>query len=316
MKQLVKYECSVCGSNRFKTLRHIRLKREKTPVSVCTNCGVICLNPRMSEQDYARYYASQYYGEYQAHPVSVPDTDNTTAAQIRAAEISDDLGPWLNKSTKILEIGCGPGPNLIELKRRGNDDLTGLEPSLECCEIVRSNGIRCVNGVLSDIDRSSAELGNADLVILSHMLEHFVDPANSLKQISDLLSDDGLLYILVPNVYENDYRRQFTTPHTFYFSTETLDRILRKSGFMTQQVFTGRPREMAVLARKQGAPTTCPVDDAEYLRAIDFLQIGQLKTNVIYVSAWLEWSLSILAKSVFPAVAYRFIRDQYRKRIN
>ena len=313
MNTLVKYACSVCGLDQFKKLRYQRFERQGLYVSVCNNCGVICLNPRMSENDYALYYKNQYYGQYQPHPEKDPEPVSDGS---RAVQISDDLRPWLRDSTKVLEIGCGPGKNLIELKTRGFAKVVGLEPSLECCEIVRSHGIPCVNGVLSDGDGISGEFGFFDILILSHMVEHFVDPGIALRRMRDLLVDDGSLYIIVPDVYKCDYRRQFTIPHTFYFSVNTLQSLLLNNGFTVRQVFTDRPSEIALLASKGELVNnvTTAIDNDEYRKAATFLKMDGYKHRIAYVRDSIEWQMSRLIRFTTPAVVYKYIRAHYRKK--
>lgn len=311
MKPLVKFACSVCGLDQFTKLRDHRLETLGLYVSVCKNCGVVCLNPRMNDQDYADYYTTEYYGQYQPHPKRQP---SPTSGSDRAIQIGNDLQPWLQNSTRVLEVGCGPGGNLIELKNRGITELTGLEPSVECSEILQSHGIQCLNGVLSDVDILDTA-GPFDVLILSHMLEHFVDPASALRRIRNLLADDGLLYILVPNIYDGDYRRQFTVPHTFYFSPNTLQFLLYNSGFAIQQQFTDRSPEIALLASKRNLDDEdkVQVSESEYKTAQIFLQGYSLKHNITYVVRMIEWRISRLIKLATPGFVYRFLRDHYHK---
>ncbi|MGB1103629.1 MAG: class I SAM-dependent methyltransferase [Crocinitomicaceae bacterium] len=60
-----------------------------------------------------------------------------------------------------------------------------------------------------------------DLIIMRHVLEHFLDPLTVLKRIREVLSEDGVLYIAVPNNLNptQDLEKVwFRVVHTYYFN--------------------------------------------------------------------------------------------------
>jgi SAM-dependent methyltransferase len=84
--------------------------------------------------------------------------------------------------TRTLEIGCGDGALLCELRRRGfGGRLEGLEITRAAVEIAR--GREEIDRVeLYDGARLPAEEGAYELGILSHVLEHVPDPAALLAE--------------------------------------------------------------------------------------------------------------------------------------
>jgi SAM-dependent methyltransferase len=231
----------------------------------------------MSEEEQKIYYKTQYYGEYQPKP----SPEQERIEDPRGAKIRDDIFPYIEKSSAVLEIGCGTGENLMALRNRGFSNLTGLDPSPDCCSIVRSYGINCISSTLLSYALDSKNHNVFDLIILSHMLEHFVEPDASLRLIRNLLRENALVYILVPNLYGytgQDPCSQFTLPHTFYFSINTLKALLSNNGFVLEQRFSSNEDEIAVLARKP-IKTDIPKNvENEYDRAIKYLK------NKIYIN--------------------------------
>ena len=128
---------------------------------------------------------------------------------------------------------------------------------------------------------------------------------------------DGLVYILVPNVYEGHYQQQFTIPHTFYFSLNTLQLLLRNSGFEVQQILADRSPELALIASKQqlGERAILDMDNTEFRMATEYLRINSNIQLFLYAIQSIEWQFARLVKFVAPPVIYRFIHTQYRKRI-
>ena len=269
-----RFKCSVCGENRFKKLKWYNgWFSFILGVSICKKCGTVCLNPRMNEQDYEEYYRSQYYGNYQPKPIC-SETINS-----KGNKIFRHILPYIKKESTILEIGCGPGGNLITLKNEGFHNIMGLEPSLECCLILNEYGIDCKNSGLLNYVNSSP--GIFDSIILSGVLEHFVEPDKSLILIRDLLKEDGLIYISVPNIYGfigKCTHDLFTIPHTFYFSVSTLERLLTNSGFEIIECFKGKENEISLIAKKKKMNETLKSNSSheEYIQVLKYLKSDRL----------------------------------------
>lgn len=77
-----------------------------------------------------------------------------------------------------------------------------------------------------------------DLIILSHVFEHFLDIEKELSVIQELLAPDGLLYIEVPGLkllehgeYEGDFLACLQNAHVRIFSLGTLSNVMKKYGF-------------------------------------------------------------------------------------
>ena len=82
-----------------------------------------------------------------------------------------------------------------------------------------------------------------DLVILSHVLEHVVNPVAFLKKIRSHLADEGLLYIEVPSLegvldgkYYYDLARYFQNAHVSHFSSDSLENVMGIAGFKGLQI--------------------------------------------------------------------------------
>jgi SAM-dependent methyltransferase len=84
----------------------------------------------------------------------------------------------------VLDVGCGDGALLCELRRRGfSERLVGVEIAPAAVEIAR--GREEIDAVgLYDGRRLPAEDGTYDLGILSHVLEHVPDPVALLAEVA------------------------------------------------------------------------------------------------------------------------------------
>jgi 2-polyprenyl-3-methyl-5-hydroxy-6-metoxy-1,4-benzoquinol methylase len=82
---------------------------------------------------------------------------------------------------------------------------------------------------------------NYDLVIMRHVLEHFRDPAEEMRKIHDVLSEDGAVYVAVPDMMRPKRPLDgywFRPVHLYYFSEQTLVTVAARAGL--EVVILGR----------------------------------------------------------------------------
>ena len=307
------FKCSICGGTRFKRICVLGLYSYKQTVSVCEYCGVICLNPRWDEKKYDEYYQTKYWGEYQ--PAVVVDGELSDAKDPRGLKIFNDLQQFLERDAKIIEVGCGEGDNLAVFKSNGYNHLTGLELSLDCCRKLRRRGIVCINKSLTSYILDSNPFEEFDCVILSHMIEHFVEPEKALTMISRLLKPTGVLYVLVPNFYGSSKPySQFTTPHTFYFGKASLEMLLNNCGFIVDRHFESPGDEIALVARKADKSLSATTSNAaEYKRVLSHLKKDRMEILRITIEDLLRGILGILIKMGLRENTYLTIRSRLRQ---
>jgi len=96
-------------------------------------------------------------------------------------------------------------------------ESVGVEPGDVFREYSIENGTKTFAD-LSDVD------GTFDLITMAHVLEHFTDPLDRLRTVSDLLEDDGVLFVEVPYM-------SVAHSHPLMFNKTTLEKLLNKAGF-------------------------------------------------------------------------------------
>lgn len=123
----------------------------------------------------------------------------------------------------ILEVGVGPGWNLVQLpaRRRVGQDVT-----LAYAERLRCLGVEFV----SELSQLSGQ--QFDLVILSHVMEHLLEPAKMLTSLSALLKPRAELLVIVP--LEPPTHRlspRDNNHHLFSWNVQTLNGFLSACGY-------------------------------------------------------------------------------------
>lgn len=148
-----------------------------------------------------------------------------------------------NKTTRVLDIGCGAGDNarLVAATGRTVDGITLSESEAEAarqvCRKVLVHDLEC--GLPPQVDTPY------DAVICSHVLEHLRWPDRLLNEISELLRpSEGVLLVALPNVlfYKNRWRLMkgyfdyeesglMDASHFRWFTYASSRRLLESCGF-------------------------------------------------------------------------------------
>lgn len=129
----------------------------------------------------------------------------------------------------ILEVGAASGYNLslYQCKRR-----IGIEPSALNCKLAKKNyGIEMFNGMWEEFFSSDAK-ENFDLIFMSHVLEHIVNPMQFIKECASICN--RYMFIEVPcfdiKFLEEPYG-MFCEEHVNYFNIQSLWTLMKKAGF-------------------------------------------------------------------------------------
>ena len=256
MKDWYKYEevnCNLCNEEEKESLSDKGQFNLPTHVVLCKNCGLAYLSPRWNKNAYEDFYENEYDKYYR--PKKLEDNE----VEFRYARpIIERINGFLQKSDKlnILDIGSGDG-SLIKLieKCYHGANLYAIEPSSNAKEILWDKKIKYLGSdVESDWDTNYHS--TFDFVIMRHVLEHFSDPHQVLLKVRQVLKENAIVYIAVPDNYNPSSNLKgswFRVVHTYYFNSDTLNSMLLKSGFKIEYIGNGNknnPHELFAIAKK------------------------------------------------------------------
>lgn len=173
-------QCEVCGGSGCIVVD------ARLSLNQCTRCGFLFRSPRPEPDLIASYY-SQYdqYDDWLAHEAE------RDRLWMRRLSIVKRYG----RKGRLLDVGAGIGQFLKFA--RGSFDVEGTEVSSRAIEIAKSKyGLNIRQGTIETIDFGGQRF---DVITVFHVLEHVVSPRALLLRCRELLPNEGLLVIAVPN---------------------------------------------------------------------------------------------------------------------
>ena len=248
--------CNLCNENKYETVSSIGQFGLPAHVVVCRTCGLTYLNPRWTKQRYLDFYVNEYDNYYRPNiNTALIETGEPILARLKSLKSADPEFSF-SEPKKILDIGSGAGANLNFFKRIYPDsELSAIEPSDNAVRILQKNQVEILS---RDIDSNWQEQRKSqfDLIIMRHVLEHFSNPVETLTKVRESLSENGVLYIGVPNNMKPKGDLEafwFRAVHTYYYSSDTLRGLLCKSGMSPIQICEGdhfSPNELFAFVKK------------------------------------------------------------------
>ena len=154
----------------------------------------------------------------------------------------------IKKNDKILDCGCGAGDNARHLLEKGAI-VTGITISKAEKEVAKKfcKEVHLAN-LETGIPKEVSEKFN--FIIMSHILEHLVNPINLLNDSKNLLEKNGKLIIALPNflIYYNRLKIlkgnfNYTNggimdeTHVRFYSPKLVKDLIINNGFLIERIY-------------------------------------------------------------------------------
>ena len=190
----------------------------------CRQCGFLFADTPATQSQYDLHY--QNFSKYEDLEIGsgtgTLDYDNERLEQ--TAQTIDNF--LKSKNVKILDIGSGNGGLLAKLRAKGYSELYALDPADNCVKYMLDNNITAVRGSILDDPIVMFDGETFDVIILSHVLEHIKDLRQAFINVSQLIAEDGAVYIEVPDATR--YKDFFMVPY-YYFDIEHINHFSQRT---------------------------------------------------------------------------------------
>lgn len=251
--------CNLCGSDRLARVTERDRYGYPASASVCEDCSLVFLDPRMDADGYAEFYAKWYrpivsaYHGREISAATLPDDQRRYAASLR-----DWLGEALagRAVRSLLDVGGSTGIVAAALRDRFGAEATVLDPSPEELEVAAALGLRTAAGFVEDYAPPAG--ARFDLVALCQTADHLLDVASALAKIRELVADDGLFFVdIVDALAVADAKgglvEAIKVDHPYYFSDATIRAALARAGFRVVATRPAADQHLDYLCAPQAA---------------------------------------------------------------
>lgn len=232
--------CIVCGAITSEVLAGVRDTRFGVPGSYaifrCSACGLEQIYPRPLPDDLKRLYEAYYnFGGERGTKYTRWRESFFSSWPYRWWLAVDGDGSFHARkgSGRLLDIGCNEGRGLKIYGRNGFHP-EGLELNPRAAEVARAAGFTVHEALLEDFYPTAAY----DVVVLSNVLEHSLDPKRMLLDVARILKPGGQVWISCPNsrswqrtVFGRSWINWHVPFHIVHFSSPTLQHLLTNAGF-------------------------------------------------------------------------------------
>ena len=159
-----------------------------------------------------------------------------------------------NPAARLLEVGCGNGRTASVMKAEGK---CGWCCGIELCEEPAAEArTRLDQVIVGNIERLELDLAEKsfDILILSEVLEHLVDPGTVLQKLRRFLKPGAIILAGSPNVCHHSVVRMMLAgrwqyeskgimdaTHLRWFTAGTYRELFENNGYMVDHVGPANP---------------------------------------------------------------------------
>jgi 2-polyprenyl-3-methyl-5-hydroxy-6-metoxy-1,4-benzoquinol methylase len=146
-----------------------------------------------------------------------------------------------------LDVGCAEG-DLGAAALRDGWAVSGVEPASWARQKAAGRGLRTF-ATLDDV------AGSYGLITMFHVLEHMIDPLSALSRAREVIAEDGLLVVELPQwgslgrrVRRSQWAQLKPPEHINFFNARSLSYALRAAGWQVARCVTIQERPFALAA--------------------------------------------------------------------
>ena len=219
-------KCYLCNSNKNFNRPGLVRDNKKLKILECVECGLVYLSS-------IKHIKETHYKESGMHSRKKPDIKSWLKSTH-----SDDLRRYkfLKKQVfnkKVIDFGCGAG-GFLELVSKSAKEVHGIEHE----KAMQTSYLKRNLNVFTDLKPALKSKKKWNILTAFHVVEHLPDPVKVLKKLSKLLTNNGEMFIEVPNaedalltLYKNKAFQKFTywSQHLYLFNSNNFKELAKQA---------------------------------------------------------------------------------------
>lgn len=216
------WECPICQSKQFSKIAKYPASSilfSNRKLMICSNCGCKSIYPMINEKELDEYNKN-YWSIAQSNS-ELSRNRYILLAKSRAEYLSEKLD--ILNNFEILDVGAGHGYIIDALKNKfPNIKTYAVEIDTQMHDTLSKKADHVISS-WRDITNTKF-----NLIVISHVLEHIVNPIEFLFDLKDLLKKNGFIFIEVPN--NDDFHKKSLESHLTVFNKSAIKWLVREIG--------------------------------------------------------------------------------------
>lgn len=229
-------DCNLCGNTIFTVITHQDRYGFSASASMCNNCGLVFLNPVMTQTAYKNFYDKTYRPLVSAYHGRKIDAETIQDEQkLYANFLSDFIEPFIKQKNlkTLLDIGGSTGVVANYLKEKFGFEVTILDPSPLEIQKAQQMGIETITGLIENFQNTDRRF---DLILLCQTIDHLLDIKATFHKVHQMLSFSGLFFLDIVDfqaVYlrNRSVEEAIKIDHPYYLTEVTMEAYLKLTGF-------------------------------------------------------------------------------------
>jgi len=242
----MKKKCFVCGS-KFKN--HLSLGNQP--------CADTFIKNKLKSQNLKKFplvvafckcshltaiYPVPPYTRYQKYDYSYT-SNNSPISRLHFKTIAKQICKKFNvkSNSLVIEAGSNDGSFLSEIRKISKANILGVDPSKNISKIAKSKKINTYVDYFnySNSKKIKKKYGLANVFYGANVFNHVDDNIDFLDGVYNILNEDGVLILEVPDLQSLIQKVGFDTiyhEHRHYYSEKSLCNILKKKKFFVFKI--------------------------------------------------------------------------------
>jgi 2-polyprenyl-3-methyl-5-hydroxy-6-metoxy-1,4-benzoquinol methylase len=198
------------------------------------------MNPQVSPDYIGEFYPPDY-GPHQTKSANRQQNLHALKTKLKKKLLIVSSRNKLNQQSRLLDVGCGNGSFLNEVKMLTGCQVCGVDISTGAAKTAKENyGLDIHIGTILQAPFPERYF---DVITAWEYLEHVNDPSGVLLKISSLLKNDGSCVISTPNfnsfnckLFKDKWYGLDCPRHLYIYDSKTIARLLEKSELSIQEI--------------------------------------------------------------------------------
>lgn len=227
-------DCNLCGSTRLVEVARSDRYGFEVPLWLCSDCGLGFLSPRLTAEEYARFYESVYRPLVSAYHGRTIDAESV---QIEQREYAEELADFLatvlpGRPESVIDVGGSTGVVAGVLRARLGCDAAVLDPAPDELAVADAAGMETIAGFVEDYDAGGRTW---ELALVCQTVDHLLDVAATLRAVRDMLAPAGHAFVDVLDVEfmarrRGSIERAVKIDHPFYLTAASARALFATAG--------------------------------------------------------------------------------------